>query len=191
MAFGLGPQLAARESVAYRAKARDAFQTGDLLCFRGRGWLSAAIRLVTKSEYSHVGLVYLFEGRVYCMEAVGSGVRLILMSELVRHYDGGIDWFELRDAPVASRASALGFAFAQLGKRYDTRGILRFLWAKLMGNIPRTRDQDEWFCSELAAAAWDRAGVPLVPQPWPPDYVSPAMLANSEQVTFRSRIKAD
>ena len=48
--------------------------------------------------------VFLLEERVYCLEAVGVGVRLILVSRLVDHYQGGIDYFSV-DADDAMRTA--------------------------------------------------------------------------------------
>ena len=61
----------------YRA-VRQEFRDGDVLLFRGRGFSSLIIRWLTRSPYSHVGLVFRFAEHVYSLEAVGSGVRLIL-----------------------------------------------------------------------------------------------------------------
>src|SRR5690242_17673951 len=92
------PNVPAIATTRAYGEVREEFTTGDVLGFRGRGPASALIRWATASRYSHVGLVYRFEGRVYCLEAVGSGVRLIIMSELTRRYPGGIDYFAVPEA---------------------------------------------------------------------------------------------
>jgi uncharacterized protein YycO len=175
----------ARQLTAY-SSARHEFVAGDLLCFRGRGLVSFGIRGLTRSEYSHAGLVYLFLDRVYCLEAVGHGVRLMLMSELVRYYDGGIDYFEV-DAEPAARDDVVKFAFFQLGKRYDTWGIVRFLAMLATGRARRVGRDDRWFCSELVAAAYQTAGLPLVERG--EAYTSPSDLVRSERVRYRYALK--
>lgn len=175
------------DAVSYRTEARQHFCTGDVLCFRGRGPLSWAIRRLTDSRYSHVGLVYLFEERVYCLEAVGGGVRLVLMSQLVRRYAGGIDYFEV-EADEGVRRQVLSFSFCQLGKLYDTAGLLRFLWVILTGNAESARRDDQWFCSELVAAAFQEAQRPLVDRA--AAYTSPSDLVRSEALRFRYTLKA-
>jgi hypothetical protein len=165
---------------------------GDLLCFRGRGLISQAIRWLTRSPYSHVGIVYLFEERVYCLEATGHGVRLILMSELVhrlRGYHGGIDYFEVLDFGPEQRNKAISFGFQQLGKQYSHRGILRFLLFLLLGNKSRARHRGQWFCSEIVAEAYRLAGADL--SPGSSRYTSPGDLAESARVKFAFRVKQE
>ena len=177
--------LAAAESYA---SVRPEFTDADLLCFRGHGVFGYLVRFFTNSRYSHVGLVYRFEGRVYCLEAVGSGVRLIIMSELLRRSERGIDYFRIRDVTLEQRAGALGFAFQQLGKLYDRAGIVRFLWFLLLGNKARARLNGRWFCSEIVQEAYRRQGVQLARQK--ASYTSPQDLVSSPRVEFLFRVKA-
>jgi len=165
---------------------RHEFAEGDLLCFRGRGVVSGAIRLLTRSPYSHVGLVHLFEAHVFSLEAVGSGVRLSRMSEVMKRYDGGIDYFAVVASEV-QRRGAVGFGFQQLGKRFDFVGLLRFFVFVVAGVRPRPRIDTRWFCAELVAEAYRRQGLRLVSDP--SCYASPSQLAASDAVRFRYRLK--
>jgi uncharacterized protein YycO len=171
---------------SYAAEARSQFREGDVLCFRGRGFVSWCIRMLTRSDYSHAGMVFLYEGRVYCLEAVGDGVRLMLMSQLMRRYEGGIDYFEV-DAGAPARKHALSFGFRQLGKLYDTAGIVRFLWMLITRSADAARRDEHWFCSELVAAAYREAKEPLVEMP--ESYTSPSDLAQSQRLTLRYALK--
>lgn len=163
---------------------------GDLLCFRGKDLDSTIIRHLTRSEYSHVGLVFLYEGRVYCLEAVSAGMRLVLMSRRAKLYNGGIDYFRVQGVTEEQRRGAVGFAFELLGEPYNYRGILRFLWFLLSGNKDRIRQRDGWFCSEVIAEAYRRQKAPLV-QRRAAAYTSPADLARSDRVKFEFRITRD
>jgi Permuted papain-like amidase enzyme, YaeF/YiiX, C92 family len=174
-------------SESYSA-ARESFVEGDLLCFRGRGLVSATIRLLTRSAYSHVGLVHLFEGRVYCLEAVASGVRLCLMSELVKRYAGGIDYFEVLDVSPEQRRGAVGFGFQQLGKPFDYRGLARFFLRLVFRLRLRTRPDERFFCAELVAQAYANQHVRLASAPL--SYTSPSGLIAGGRVHFRARVKA-
>lgn len=171
---------------SYETEARAEFREGDVLCFRGRGFVSWCIRQLTRSVYSHAGMVFLYEDRVYCLEAVGHGVRLVLMSQLMRRYEGGIDYFEV-DAGAPARDAALSFGFRQLGKLYDTAGIARFLWMLLTRAAQKARRDEDWFCSELVAAAFREAGTALVDIP--DSYTSPSDLAQSERLKLRYTLK--
>jgi len=168
---------------------REGFMTGDLLCFRSKDLDGRLIRLLTRSEYSHVGLVFLYEGRVYCLEAVASGVQLALMSRRAREYNGGVDYFRVLDVSEEQRRGAVGFAFQQLGGVYNYPGILRFFWFLLSGDKERVRSRNRWFCSEIVAEAYRLQKAPLVERR-AAAYTSPADLARSERVTLAFRIKA-
>jgi len=167
--------------------ARGRFSEGDLLCFRGRGFVSAVIRLVTRSAYSHAGLVHLFEGHVYCLEAVASGVRLCRMSEEVRRYDGGIDYFRVVGADETQRRGAVGFAFQQLGKPFDFLGLARFFLRIVVHARLRARVDDHFFCAELVARAYAAQGLRFAEHP--ASWTSPSDLAASPQVSLLFRIK--
>jgi uncharacterized protein YycO len=173
-------------SAAY-GDARGGFREGDLLCFRGRGFISATIRLATRSAYSHVGLVHLFEGHVYCLEAVASGVRLCRMSEEVRRYDGDIDYFEVVAADDAQRRGAVGFGFQQLGKPFDFVGLARFFLRIVFHARLRARSDDRFFCAELVARGYAAQGLHFAERP--ASWTSPSDLAASPQVRFLFRVR--
>jgi len=188
----VGREVRARRAGAERigyGNARGDFHLGDVLLFRGRGLASQAIRLLTRSPYSHVGLVFLYQRRVYCFEAVGVGVRLILMSEVMRRYHGGIDYYEVVRAAPEQRDGALAFCFQQLGKLYDRPGIARFLLAILLNRKPAVRADQAWFCSELVAAAYRAQGLALAPVS--ASYTSPADLAVSPELKLRYVLKRE
>lgn len=79
--------------------------------------------------------------------------------------DGGVQVRPANYAPFTIKQryqadapdSVLAYALSQVGKPYDSRGIINF------GLHSRSwHDDKAWFCSELVAAAFDQAGVPLV-----------------------------
>lgn len=181
-------QRAAADTRAY-ADERARMRAGDVVLFRGSGLASRAIRWLTHSPYSHAALVFRFEGRVYCLEAVGSGVRLALISEVLARYHGGIDHFDVPGATEDQRTGALSFAFQQLGKLYDRHGIGRFLLALLTGRRPRVREDQAWFCSELVAAAYRHQGLALVPES--SAFTSPADLALSPALSLRCIVRRE
>lgn len=119
-----------------------------ILLFRGRGFISAAIRWQTRSEYSHAAFL-LPCGRV--LEAwQGAGVRIKWM----RDWEG-VETFGVHGMTVGQWEKAINFAKAQIGKRYDYRGVFRFLSRR---KVPV---DDRWFCSELVARSLEVAGVKL------------------------------
>ena len=188
----VGREVRAKRSQAERkgyGSARRDFHLGDVLLFRGRGLSSQLIRILTHSPYSHVGLVFPYQGRMFSVEAVGVGVRLILMSEVMRRYHGGIDYYEIPRATPEQRDGAIAFCFQQLGKLYDRPGIVRLLIAILFNRKPTVREDQAWFCSELVAAAYRSQGLPLAPVS--AAYTSPADLAVSPELKLRYVLKRE
>jgi uncharacterized protein YycO len=136
-----------------------------ILLFRGRGFISAAIRWQTRSEYSHAAFL-LPCGRV--LESwQGAGVRLKWM----RDWEG-VESFGVHGMTPEQWATAITFARAQIGKKYDYRGVCRFVSRR---KVPA---DDRWFCSELVAHSLQVAGVKLF-RNLDSTEVSPGMIARS------------
>lgn len=139
--------------------------TPRILLFKGRGFISAAIRWQTRSEYSHAAFL-LPCGRI--LEAwQGSGVRIKWISDWC-----DVDVFGVHDMTPEQWAVAISFARAQIGKKYDYRGVFRFLSRR---KVPA---DDRWFCSELVAKSLEVAGVQLFRHKDASE-ISPGMIALS------------
>lgn len=139
-----------------------------ILLYQGVSAVSRLIRLQTRSIYSHAA-VELDSGMV--IEAWHNGV------DLATHYCENhtqgtlVDVFNVA-ATAKQIEQAACFFFQQLGKKYDFRGVARFL---------SRRDEpadDRWFCSELVAAGFQQAGIDLLAR-IPPSHVSPRDLGIS------------
>jgi uncharacterized protein YycO len=166
---------------------RASMRSGDVLLFRGRGLLSWLIRKFTHSDYSHAGVLYRYHERVYCLEAVGKGVRLAPVSRLLDHYPDGIFYCGLK-ATDPTREAAIDFGFQQLSLPYDVLGLVQFALAVIFCSRRPTKQAERWFCSELVAAAYQRAGFPLTAGL--PCYASPADLINGKQLDLLGRLTA-
>lgn len=74
------------------ATARDSIKSGDLLAFSHVGWGSwyawkiQIVRMMTRSEFSHVALAWVVGGRVFVLEAVIPLVRIYPLSKLGDFY---------------------------------------------------------------------------------------------------------
>lgn len=80
-------------------------------------------------------------------------------------------------SPDRSKAGvAIGFAMAQVGKKYDYLGVARFVTRR------PSKGNEKWFCSELVFEAFRRAGVNLFHriEAWE---VSPSMISYSPLLT--------
>jgi uncharacterized protein YycO len=142
---------------------------------RGSGWIGRAIRWQTRSAYSHVSVVlphgWLLEAREGRGVVVERWLPDVQLQERV----------DLVTVPctLEQYASAMDFYHAQLGKRYDYSSVLRFVTR----SQARRKAAAVWFCSELAFAGAQQAGLHLLGAdvPWDvePWRVSPGHFALS------------
>ncbi len=150
------------------SELRPEIQTGDVMAFQGRGWLSSAIMSVTFSDVSHVGIIRRVEenGRVYIIESTTlnkgapPGVYTSLLSDRLISYDG-IMWLLRLSEASRFRFSLDGFAAecrAMDGKEYDKLGVGDFLVRKYLG-LRTYPNPGQVFCSCLVSYALEAAGV--------------------------------
>lgn len=101
-----GPDPATRDRLRRLGKT---LQTGDLVLFAGKGWLSGIIRLFTRSHWTHVGVVVRLRGwsEPMVLEACG-------MSELVAELYRRVGWL----APEARTSRFVPGDFAGEGAGY-------------------------------------------------------------------------
>jgi len=102
--------------------------------------------MMTRSEWSHTGLAWVIAGRVFVIEAVGSGVRIFPLSRAGN--------FTLVRRGIFTGAQE-EFALAQVGKRYSKLDALRSFFGASDATDGR------WFCSELVCAV---LGLPVAEQ---------------------------
>lgn len=139
--------------------------------FRGRGWISAAIRWQTWSEYSHAAIVMPDGSIIEAWQGLGAGVR----RKWVTDWDG-IDVFDIPSLTEHQSRIIENYAIKQLGKKYDYLGVLRFLSRRRVGNNGRL------FCSELFFDSFLQGGIELLARTRP-ERVSPGLLARSPLLT--------
>jgi hypothetical protein len=121
-------------------------RNGDIIFQTSRSAQSLAVQRATRSPYSHMGLVYLSEGKPYVFEAAAT-VKLTPLPEWIERGEGGhLVVKRLAGADTLLGPDALrrmldvGRAFE--GKRYD----LYFEWS-----------DDRLYCSELVWKVFQRA----------------------------------
>jgi hypothetical protein len=68
------------------AEYRNSIKTGDILAWGKKSTASSIVRLFTGSEYSHVGMAYVYKGRVFVLEAVFPYIRFVPLSNLLPFY---------------------------------------------------------------------------------------------------------
>lgn len=142
-------------------------RTGDVLAFGGKGAVSRAIQVATRSPVSHVGVVVAGEADPVVIESTTldglQGVAATPLSPRVATYPGRVWWLPLseRTRLHLDVDQLAGFLRSQLGRAYDRRQVLQFAWrcVPLLRHLCQREDLDRLFCSELIAAAFEHAGL--------------------------------
>lgn len=109
-------------------------------------WL---IRLLTWSRWSHVSVV---DGATIIQaHALHGVIRTPLAEAIANDKESKLVRFKCNNPTAVIAAAA-----SQIGKKYD--------WTALIGFMLRRdwQEDDSWFCSELAAWAFQQAGTPLL-----------------------------
>lgn len=163
--------------VAY-GEIKERIRVGDVIAFSGKKRFSRLIRLATRSIISHVGIVCQVGQSVEVIESVSvkpesdggdtaGGVQCRGLGKRAESYDGMMWWLPLN---AAARARFDPEKFAEFlqsakGKKYDMPQAIRAV-LDLIDDNPffdlstyNQKDFNEFFCSELAAAALHAAGV--------------------------------
>jgi hypothetical protein len=103
---------------------RSKIKTGDALFFSGGNWKSwhgiqiMLVRMFKPSKYSHVGMAWVANNRVFIMEAVGTGIRLFPLSQdLPAGYISN---------PKELSEEALEYAFSKLATKYPAKWKMVF-----------------------------------------------------------------
>lgn len=140
------------------------FQSGDVLGFVGRGWLSAFINLVTfgipRVSISHVGLIIVEENDVYVVESLlGKGVVKRPYSESVRGetvylYPLSRETYAHEDRRIRRVANSI------VGVPYSER---KAFWAggfltHIIGYWTMRENSRGLFCSEAVSLVLSEAG---------------------------------
>jgi cell wall-associated NlpC family hydrolase len=156
--------------------ADSALSPADVIVSTTNAAISRGIRSVTSSVVSHA---MIYAGGGYVIEAIGDGVVKRPLGAAVADASLAVAFRHNRMTLTASRA-VVSFAENQVGKGYDHTGILGQAGYQLdrwflctVASVRNCEDRaaranlwmsnnGRFFCSELVAEAYRKAGVPLV-----------------------------
>ena len=110
---------------------------------------SIVLRAFLWSKWSHCALI---DGDEVIEAAAPDGVRVRPLADLMAESS----LYSIIAFPCRDPAAVIAVARAQVGAPYDWGGVVG------IGFRRRWQDDDAWFCSELIAYAFARAGSPLV-----------------------------
>jgi hypothetical protein len=153
---------------------RHLIQPGDVVAFGGKGFVSWAIKRITRSPVSHVGIVLDTDALDRMWGAEPDGTRSVLLiestsldgktgvlvnrlSQIIDRYRGDIWWLPLNSEARAKLDEGRFFEFLmrQEGKSYDYMQacLSVFRW------LPMPESFRRMYCSELAVGALEVGGV--------------------------------
>ncbi|WLR61045.1 YiiX/YebB-like N1pC/P60 family cysteine hydrolase [Guptibacillus hwajinpoensis] len=149
--------------------ARNDIQTGDLLLCSGSYPVSKIIQNVSKSQFSHVALLFRWMDRIMMLESVESyGVRIVPLSHYFQDYRNSghpykgklyLARHSLTKNLDESRRNAMLRRGADLtGKLYDIEEILKILASVVIGDL-ESIPNDKYICSEFIQECFQKAGI--------------------------------
>lgn len=152
---------------------RENIKSGDVLAWTHKGiksWTDFevfVVRLMQRSEYSHVGVAWVFGGRVFILEAVGSGIRIMPLSKEVPcfHLDTKVEW-----TPEVEE-----YALSKIGEKYSK-------WEAIRGFFGKAKDDNKWQCAEYTKKILSKAGIDLDCRATPSGVVDALLSENSSLV---------
>ncbi len=177
------------------SQLRQELKSGDLVFTSGNYFISQAIRKVTNSPWSHVGIVFYLNDidRVLLLESVeSSGVRFAPLSKYVgdykngEPYDGIIAVARHRSMSDLALTTMAKFGISELTRPYDKDEVGKILSRLILGKGKWESDR-EYICSELVYECYKKAGIALNHNPL--GFVSPADIWQDAAVELVARIQ--
>jgi hypothetical protein len=171
--------------------------TGDVLLFSSEGLAAGLVKLVSGSEWSHVGIVVRHEGRIYLGEATPDsdircdhcqrshgGVRYVLLEDRLR-LPGKVACRRLLGVPPAKREEMTRLAWTTFhGMPYSSYFKAELylcvadLNSRLFLNKAETGEHNkEFFCSELVVRLYEGAALLKTDENYRANEFTPGSLA--------------
>lgn len=135
---------------------RAKIKSGDVVAFSSNEWsfktiASQIIRVATRSEYNHVGLVLKISGRLMLVEAVVPYVQMVPLSD---YTEEGFYVLHLKTPPSKAETE---FAMSLVGKqKYSVWQAVKAFFKRL-----KIGEDEFWQCAETVIVARRLSGVNL------------------------------
>jgi hypothetical protein len=187
-------QLTSLTKVDYH-QVRDYLKTGDLVFCSGNYFFSKIIQRLTKSTWSHVGVIYKDDdlNRVLILESETLiGVRLMPLSKYINDYKGtkraykGNLLIAIMTIPISKKQMNDGISFGldELTRPYDNWEIVRILLRILFKKGKRERNKN-YICSELVRDIFAKAKVLIK---YEDSYISPDGVWHDDRIAMKYRL---
>jgi hypothetical protein len=145
---------------------RAMLKSGDILFASGDYLVSKAIQKMTRSPWSHVGIVFRLDSidRILLLESVEDmGVRFAPLSKYLNDYESGKPYkgkavlARCKDVTSKTIADLSTFGIDELTQPYDKDEIAKIM-ARITLGIGRKERDREYICSELVYECFAHAG---------------------------------
>jgi hypothetical protein len=173
---------------------RPFLKTGQLVFCSGSYFFSGIIQYLTKSVWSHVGIIYVDDNlkRVLLLEAEPFiGIRLIPLSNYMKSYKNGrpykgqmvISNFT-QEMSEENKRKLISFGLDELSKPYDNWEIIRIMLRILFRIGKRTKNRS-YICSELVRDCFIKGKYAFKMKD---SYISPQEIWEDPNVEMKYRI---
>lgn len=138
---------------------RPVLRTGDLFFCCGKGFLSSTIKRITKSPFSHVGVIAVVGGRVLTIEAIKYGTAIRRFSRVLAGYKGDVVIARSSATPEQLKTfwhEAVNFE----GVKYGYWTAIR-IWACVRFGIAMPKQGKAMICSDLVARCFREVGIAI------------------------------
>lgn len=174
---------------------RTSLRTGDLLFASGDYLVSRAIQKVTKSPWSHIGIIFKIEeiDRVLLLESVEDmGVRFVPLSKYTDDYENGAPYdgrlvvARVNDFAPSEIAPIAKFGIDELTRPYDKDEVSKII-ARIALKIGKLERDREYICSELVYECFLKAGRSFAYNE--NNFISPEEIWRDSKVAFLGRFR--
>lgn len=184
-----------RKEIIYHT-VRRYIKDGDVLLYKGHGFVSWLIKKITGSEYSHAGFAVKWHNRLMVLEARNRpGIRVIPLSTSIDEYKGDVEWYTVKAHLTArQRLRLVQYAEEEIGKKYTTVLVAGNLFRKAFFGMTGEGTPDELepstrtFCSYYIAQTFNRLGMDLIKGKHD-RYTTPGDIAHSSQLIKKGILK--
>jgi len=195
MAEHLSKSAVAGLPVTEYSVLRAGLRTGDLLFASGDYLVSQAIQKITKSPWSHIGIIFKIEeiDRVLLLESVEDmGVRFVPLSKYTDDYENGAPYkgrlvvARINDFAPSEIAPLARFGIDELTRPYDKDEVSKII-ARIALKIGKLERDREYICSELVYECFLKAGRSFAYNE--NKFISPEEIWRDSKVAFLGRFR--
>ncbi|EPM7998649.1 TPA: YiiX/YebB-like N1pC/P60 family cysteine hydrolase [Vibrio vulnificus] len=163
-------------------------QKGDVILSTTNEAVSKVVKLATISNYSHARL---YVGGEHIIEAIDPEVVKVKLVDVMKG-DLYTVVYRYPGLSEAQKNKIMTYARKQIGKQYDLSGAIGSSGAgrAAVGVLPTMANlispESDFYCSELVAFSYKKAGVPLE---WFSSQTTPKDLANNSKLIYIGHLK--